>query len=150
MKNISQQSALPPLSASTIRKLMFDLHHLKETADRKKVSINPYEEQEEFLAGQENFELGCWLHYFSRRVSHQGKKGLSARIQCARKLFEKEVFRPGYKFFTVFDFGERHFDTIFEMGDSQEVIAGLRKLIPTDSSGNLVKAFNYFGWPIHG
>jgi hypothetical protein len=39
------------------------------------------------------------------------------------------------------------FDTIFEMGDAKEVIEGLRQLIPTDMTGNIAKAFEYFGWP---
>jgi hypothetical protein len=48
----------------------------------------------------------------------------------------------------VFDFGERQFDRIFEMGDAQNVIDTLRDAVDTDSSGLMHKAFVHFGWPL--
>lgn len=57
---------------------------------------------------------------------------------------------PEYGFHTVFDFGERQFDDIFEQGDSKAVIAGLRSKIATDKTGLIASSFAYFGWPING
>lgn len=64
------------------------------------------------------------------------------------RIFLAGFNNPCYDFFTVFDFGERQFDGIFEEGDAEEVIDGLRKEIPLDSSGQIATAFEYFGWPV--
>jgi hypothetical protein len=78
----------------------------------------------------------------------EGAEGLKSRIDCARRIFLSGINNPGYDFFTVFDFGERQFDSIFEMGDAEQVIEAIRLLIPGDKSGNIAKAFANFGWPL--
>jgi len=55
---------------------------------------------------------------------------------------------PGYAFFTVFEFGEREFDTIFEMGDSAQVLNGLRKLAHRSRSQHIRQAFAEMGWSL--
>lgn len=136
-----------PLSDSERRSLRADLDNIRLTAARKKVTLDPYDEANEAHSGNLHFELGCWLYYYRRRISVEGTE---TRIDCARRIFEAGITNPGYKFFTVFDFGERQFDTLFESGDAEEVIAGLRALIPGDTTGNIQKAFTYFGWPVLG
>lgn len=133
-----------PITAAERKQLKANLADLRATAARKQTTLDAWDESSERQAGTDNFELGCWLYYYNRRV---GTEGIEARIDCARRIFLAGITNPGYRYFTAFDFGERQFDTIFEMGDGAEVIKGLRQLLPSDSTGNLEKAFRYFGWP---
>lgn len=50
------------------------------------------------------------------------------------------------QFFTVFGFGERDFDSLFEMGDADQVVAGLRAML--DSDVHIRNAFLFHRWPI--
>lgn len=133
-----------PITAAERKQLKANLADLRATAARNQTTLDDWEERNEREAGHQHFELGCWLYYYHRRV---GTEGVEARIDCARRIFLAGITNPKYQFFTAFSFGERQFDTIFEMGDSAEVIKGLQQLIPSDSTGNIAKAFQYFGWP---
>lgn len=134
-----------PLSAAERGKLRADAANIRATAERKGCTLDQWDERQESAAAAQHFELGCWLFYYSRRI---GTEATETRIDCARRIFTEGITNPGYQFFTIFDFGERQFDTLFEMGDAEHVIAGLRRFIATDSTGNLQKAFDYMGWPI--
>lgn len=133
-----------PISAEQRQQLKRDLQNIEATAQRKGISLLPYEQIQETAAGNQHFELGCWLFYFSRKVGL--KDGLKHRIDCALKIFEAGMTSVNYQFYTVFDFGARQFDTIFEMGDAQRVVAGLRQHLKDDKTGNLAAAFQSFGW----
>jgi hypothetical protein len=137
--------AKAPLSSAERQQLKTDAANIRATATRKGHTLDAWAESAERNAAADHFELGCWLFYYNRRV---GRDTVESRIDCARRIFVAGITNPGYDFFTVFDFGERQFDTIFEMGDANEVIDGLRKFLFTDTSGNLRKAFNYMGWPM--
>lgn len=137
-----------PLKASELARLRADVMDIRATAKRKNVTLDDWDEKRETAAAKEYFDLGCWLYYYSRRVGLSDAEGLKSRIDCARRLFLAGICSPGYRFFTVFDFGERNFDTIFEMGDAKEVINGLRALVAQDNYGQLVKAFAYHGWSL--
>jgi len=136
-----------PISKAARYQLMHDTRNIRACADRKKVTLDAWDESRERAAAEQHFELGCWLYYYSRRIGLTGPQGLQQRIDCACRLFMAGFTSPGYQFFTVFDFGSRTFDTLFEMGDAEEVIAGLRTMLADDKSGMLNKAFDYFGWP---
>ena len=92
--------------------------------------------------GSQQFELGCWLHFYSTRVY---ATGTWARIDCVRRLLlaEYEQLNPSYDFFTVFDFGERQFDTCFEMDDSQSVMLSI---MPLRSIPAVNEKFQQVGW----
>ena len=51
-------------------------------------------------------------------------------------------------FFPVFEFGEREFDTSFEMGDTAQVLDGLRKLAHRSRSQHIKEAFDEMGWSL--
>ena len=133
-----------PIAGSERRKLKADLQNLRATAARKGTLLDAWDERIESRAGKEHFELGCWLYYYSQRIYTEG---VESRIDCARRIFAEGITNPGYRFFTVFDFGERQFDTLFEMGDAEQVIEGLRRYLPGDETGGLKRAFENFGWP---
>ena len=139
-------SVRAPITDDERNRLMADLTHLRAAADRKGSTLDAWEERREKNLGKAHFELGCWLYYYRNRVGL--RNGLADRIDCARRIFVEGINNPGYDFFTAFDFGERQFDTIFEMGDSEQVIDGLRQHLKDDSSGNLAAAFQNFGWPM--
>lgn len=135
-----------PISTAERAQLRSDARDVRATAERKMLTLDWYEEKQETAFATDQFELGCWLFYFSRRIGLEGPDGLKARIECAERLFMSGICNPGYDFFTVFNFGERQFDTIFEMGDAELVVDALRKLIPKDRTGRLAQAFEHFGW----
>lgn len=135
-----------PLTAEELAALRADAQNIRAAAKRKGVTLDDWDEKRETEAAQQHFNLGCWLHYYSRRV--YAAEGLRDRIDCARRIFLAGLQNPGYRFFTVFDFGERNFDTIFEMGDADQVINELRQLAKSDKTGRIAQAFTHFGWPL--
>lgn len=138
----------PPLTTKELAALRADAQNIRATAERKNVACDALDEQRETEAAQRHFDLGCWLYYYSRRVYLEGEAGLRNRVDCARRIFLAGFWTPGYRFFTAFEFGERNFDTIFEMGDADQVIDELRQLAESDKTGRIAQAFVYFGWQI--
>jgi len=135
-----------PISQTVRARLLAGAGNIRAAAQRKGTTLDSFEERRESNAAREHFELGCWLHYYAPLVGRGD--GLQARIDCAARLFLSGITNPGDDFFTVFDFGDRQFDTIFEMGDSEMVIDGLRQMIQKDKTGRIAEAFSYFGWPV--
>jgi len=138
--------ALAPLTSMQLEQLRTDANDVRAAAARKGVDLDAWDEARERDAARTNFALGTWLFYFSTRVGKVG--GLGDRIECLRRLFEARIYQPGYQFYTVFDFGERQFDTCVEMGDADEVKDGLRELAHKHRNPNLLAAFEYMGWSL--
>lgn len=134
---------LAPIDDDKRARLKQDLKDIGACAKRKGVVIDPFEVRRESLRGLQHFELGCWLHFYAPRVGQIG--GLWARIDCLRRLLVSDygAFSPGYDFCTVFDFGARLFDTIFEMGDSDLV---LKAVIPLRKVESVQQKFLAAGW----
>lgn len=144
-----EKRKLAPLTAAQLKQLRIDAKNVRGTAERKQVTLDQWEEWNEKRHAEQYFTLGCWLYYHSNRIYEA--KGLADRIDCMRRIFETGLPRPHlhYEFFTVFNFGERQFDTLVEMGDAEEVIDGVRKYINDSQEGqNIREAFQYMGWPI--
>ena len=135
-----------PLSNAIRERLRRDLENIRATAERKQVTLDRWEEMDEQLEGKAHFELGCWLYFYSARIGQPG--AFQDRVDCLRRIYQAGLTHLNYEFFTVFDFGERQYDTLVEMGDGSEVVDALRALIPRDTTGNLVKAFEYNHWPL--
>jgi hypothetical protein len=137
-----------PITKAERAQLLNDSADLQGTAKRKGVTLDRYEEAREGLVAAKHFELGCWLFRFTKLRGLPPTQYLAERIDVVTRLFLAGFNNPRYDFFTVFDFGERQFDGIFEQGDSENVLEGLRRNIPLDTTGRLVTAFEYFGWPL--
>ena len=106
-----------------------------------------WEAQDEFEHAQRYFELGCWLKYFSERVgASQGPDGLADRIECVRKCWEAGVYDVGYSFYSVFRFGERQFDTCFEMGDGDKVAQALVEIARDNPNGPIADGVRRMQW----
>jgi hypothetical protein len=133
-----------PISARDRERLRRDTatDRIMACAKRKGLDVSPFPLMCEASAGQAHFELGCWLHYYNRRV---GDAGAWARIDCMRRLLLSDYpsFNPHYDFHTVFDFGEREFDTCFEMCDGSDV---LRALVSLRSVPAVAAKFAEAGW----
>lgn len=137
---------LAPLSAAQLAQLRADANDLWSAAKRKGTTLDRWEHSDESAAARDYFHLGTWLFYYSTRI---GKvDALQDRIDCARRIFESGIQQIGYRFFTIFDFGNRQFDTLFEMGDAQEVLDGLREIVQNGRNANLIAAFSYMGWSL--
>ncbi|MDZ4313841.1 MAG: hypothetical protein U0989_03610 [Azonexus sp.] len=136
-----------PLSAAQLKQLKLDAKNVRATAERKEVTLDKWEENDEMFHATHYFELGCWLFYYSARI--YSPEGVADRIDCMRRIFEAGLDHLNYEFFSVFDFGERQFDTLVETGDAEAVIDGVRKRINDSWEGQNVRAaFKYMGWPI--
>lgn len=138
----------PPLSEAELARLRADARDIPGTAKRRNTTLDAWDLRSERAAAEKHFALGCWLFYYSRRIFLTGPEGLQHRIDCARRIFEAGLGNPGYAFFTVFEFGEREFDTIFEMGDSAQVLDGLRKMAHRSRSQHIRQAFAEMGWSL--
>lgn len=138
----------PPISEAERARLRADARDIPATARRRNTTLDAWDLRSESAAAKKHFALGCWLFYYSRRIFLTGPEGLRHRIDCARRIFEAGFANPGYAFFTVFEFGEREFDTIFEMGDSAQVLEGLRKLARKSRSPYIKEAFAEMGWSL--
>lgn len=83
--------------------------------------------------GLQHLDFLVKLHNLSTGIRAEGPQGLKARIECARHIFTAEdqlssVVLSELRSFlaqVVFCFGEREFDTLFEMGDGDQVKAAL-------------------------
>lgn len=138
--------AKAPITSKERATLAKDAGDLHAAAQRKCLTLNLYEERTEGRVAKQNFELGCWLFHYQKAITKTDD--LHTRVQCLLRLFLNGITNPGYDFFTVFDFGERQFDSTMEMGDSKQVLAELRKALPLDKSGLLRHAFEYHGWAL--
>lgn len=142
-----KQRTTAPLTAAQRKQLQQDAADIRATAARKNVTLDKWEEQSEAYHAKHHFELGCWLFYYSKRIDQP--EALADRIDCMRRIFEAGFTHLGYDFFTVFDFGERQFDTLVEMNDGKAVIEGVRKYLTDTEKGSHVRdAFKYMGWPL--
>jgi hypothetical protein len=121
--------------------------NVKQAAIEKGLDISEWENQRETQAARDHFELGCWLYYYSKRLWNPGS--LKERIDCVRRIYEAGYVHLGYDFYTVFDFGERHYDSIMEMGDGAAVVDGLRQyMMFSTAPDKLIAAFTYNNWPL--
>lgn len=133
-----------PITDEQRAHLKRDASDLHGTAMRKGSTLDRWEHEEEARTARDHFELGCWLFYYSKRF-YGGQDTLDLRIDIVRRLFQAGIYAPAYMFFTVFDFGERQFDSIFEQGDAEHVIEGLRASLYDDE---VRKGFEYCGWSL--
>ncbi|WP_194727402.1 hypothetical protein [Noviherbaspirillum malthae] len=136
-----------PISIAERTQLRTDANDIRAAAKRKQVTLDRFEDARESTFAKTHFELGAWLFYYRNRISATGAQGLQDRIDCARRIYEAGLINPEYDFFTVFDFGERQYDTIFESGDADAVLDGLRFILNSAPTEGLRKAFLSYGWP---
>lgn len=136
-----------PLTREQLQQLQRDSQDIRATATRKQVTLDAWEERSESIAAKAHFDLGCWLYHYTTLRGLTPAEHMRARVNVLVRLFMNDIQNPRYRFYTVFDFGERQFDGMFEEGDSSELIAELRKYLANDETGRMSKAFDCFGWP---
>jgi hypothetical protein len=139
-------NAKAPIPAAVRAQLKRDAQNVRACAERKGLSMDHWEEMDEAEHAKNHFELGCWLYFYQRSFYDLSKDSINERVQCMLRLFLNGFTNPGYRFYTVFDFGERQFDSIMEMGDSERVMAEMQKALPLDKTGKIAAAFSYYGW----
>lgn len=124
-----------PISATLRAQLQKDTSSIQALKDAAKRhgdgGLDNYDASIEFDAARRHFELGCWLAYYATRVYKP--EALQDRIDCAARLLRAGIDDVGYQFYTAFRFGERNFDTCFEMGDADDVVAGLYERAKLDN-----------------
>jgi PhoPQ-activated pathogenicity-related protein len=108
---MTMSNSFPPLTAKQLKQLRTDAADLRSAEARKNVTFDSWDHVREAEAAQKRFELGCWLFYYSTRIHRPGKNNLADRVDCPRRIFEAGFTRLTYEFYTVFDFGERQFDS---------------------------------------
>lgn len=138
--------AKAPLAVATCIQLDHDAKHIVACAARKCVTLDSWEVRKEERMAETHFALGCWLYHFTTLRGLGTAQYLQARVEILVRLFMADIQNPGYSFFTVFDFGERQFDSIFEEGDGDAVLDALRVYLKHDKTGLIRKAFDRYGW----
>lgn len=135
------------LSTSELAMLKIRALNIQATAKEKGNSpLDSWDLQNEIWHAEKHFELGCWLYFYSKKVGKEGSAGLFFRIGCLKKIIKSGIEKTGYSFFTVFDFGEREYDTIFEMGDGDLVKKAILAEIPKDTTGLFKTYCANMGW----
>jgi hypothetical protein len=136
-----------PISDGARSQLKKDASDIAATAARKGLALDPFELRDEQETAKAHFELGCWLYRYTKIAPVLGRdEHLKERIDLVERLIMTGFNNPVYSFQTVFDFGERDFDDIFENFDGEAVKEGLRQKIKADTTGMLLKGFMHFGW----
>lgn len=144
----TSRSVLPPLSASVLQQLKLDAADIVATAKRKNFTLDRWEESEERFHAKHYFNLGCWLFYWCRLIYKTGDIGFQNRVDCLARIMEADLCPLGYAFFVVFEFGERQFDTLLEMGDADLVIEAVRQKYLVTKNAGIKNGFTYFEWPL--
>lgn len=133
-----------PISKKERDMLLADRANIKGAAQRKGVTLDDWDEQIESAAAKNNFELGCWLFLAAKSYSAPAED----RAEFLRRIFISGFASLGYEFFTIFNFGERQFDSLLEQGDGDQIIDILRSEIPVDKTRGIQRAFDYHGWVV--
>lgn len=115
-------------------------------AERKGYTCSRWEAEKEQQTARNHFELGCWLSHYAGRVGRE--RDPQVRIDCVRRIWESGITSPGDRFFTVFGFSEREFDTCFEMGDGDKVAAALKAMAIEDPTGPIAAGVRAFKWDL--
>lgn len=139
---------LPPLSKPVLEQLRKDAANVRAAAERKEMTLSRSEEAEETQTAKQYFNLGCWLFYYQREMYKPGVDSLKMQIDTVVRLFRNGFFNPGYAFYTVFNFGEREWDTVFEMENSSEVLQGVRAIYAETRDPLIAEGFAYAGWSL--
>lgn len=136
-----------PLSSTQVMQLKRNAENIQATAKALgNVALTPAELEDEQYHAENHFELGCWLHYYKNEIGKEGEIGLQARVDCLKRLIKAGFGNPEFSFYTVFGFGGREFDTIFEMGDGDQVKEAVLGMIESDTSGAIKKFCKQAGW----
>jgi hypothetical protein len=148
-QSMKLKNGMPPLSKAVISQLRIDASNVRAAAVRKNLVLDKYEEREETLAAKRYFQLGAWLYYYKHEMwRDRGRNYLDMQVACLLRLFQAQIPSPGYRFFTVFDFGDRDFDTLFENGNSAEVLQELRAIYFQTKDAAIASGFAYHGWQL--
>lgn len=134
-----------PITDGQRRRFGHNLAHLADVAARKGVHVPRADLEREYRAGRADFELGCWLYFYSRYIHHPA--ATQARIDCLRRLLAAGVTCLDRPLLLAFDIGPRQFDSLLLGDDAELVMAGVRAFIPDETTGNLAKAITWLGWP---
>ena len=73
-----------PLTFAHRALFQLDAKDVRAAAQRKVVPCDDWDAKRGTASAKQYFQLGCWLFYYSRRVSLFGTPGLVSRIDCAR------------------------------------------------------------------
>lgn len=137
-----------PISAQVRNQLQRDtqsVESIKAAARRcGDETLSHWDAADELDHARQHFELGCWLHHYAGTVGQPD--ALADRIDCVRRCWEAGVYDVNYSFYSVFRFGERQFDTCFEMGDGEQVAQALMELAREDPDGPIAAGVRKFGW----
>lgn len=144
MSHRNEKAPIPASLRAQFARDCSSVEAILATAARKGNTCDWSEAGREKEAADRHFELGCWLHYYAPRVYRP--ENLQDRIDCVRRCFEAGITNPGYDFHSVFGFGERQFDTCFEMGDGDKVRAALEEIARAAPGGAVAQGVRAMGW----
>jgi len=130
-----------PVSYKIRAQLERRLHNIHRIAKRDGWDTHDVQFQQE--QGQQNFELAMWCYWLSRRrksftVSDRARLVLAV-LSSGKTSIENE-------FLIVFNFSERSFDAIFEMGDGDEVVEAISHLVHASNDPVALKGLRSNGW----
>lgn len=144
LKPLSSAAPIPQRSRDQFKSDACSVDAVMAAAKRAGNVCDRWEARDEFDKAAAHFELGCWLHYYAGRVYDPQHR--QDRIDCIRRIWEAGIHDVGYSFYSVFGFGERHFDTCFEMGDGQEVADALKQMARKAPDGPIAAGVKAMGW----
>lgn len=128
------------------------LNNIRQVAIRKNLDVCTRDLLREAEIGEREIQFLTKLHNLRIGTTQEGEHGLNARIACATHIFTAAdqsscvTIRDikSWNAYTVFDFGEREFDALFEMGDGAQVKDALVEL--AQSNARVAATCREFGW----
>lgn len=128
------------------------LENVPLIVEQQQIVVTQREMESEKKFGLANLAFLTKLHNVNMGTGSEGPEGLKARIACASHIFTAQDQKSAvsiddlrsWRAYTVFGFGDREFDNLFEMGDGDQVHAAMMKLSQTSRSAASVCA--NMGW----
>lgn len=134
-----------PITARQRTMLRKRLANIEATARARGVTLDAWDKYTEEDAGRTHFELGAWLWW----AAHHGVVNsgcVETRAHVVHMILASGKSDIGYEFYTVFEFGERDFDSFFEYGDGLDVVMAVRRLVFESGNPTAITALREAGW----
>lgn len=132
-----------PVSLRDRAMLRRRLADLPAVARRRGTTLSDWDRRIEEAAGRTHFEVGAWLWWAQQRGE---RLTLDDRARVVFAVLASGLTTVGYEFFTVFEAGERDWDSFFEMNDGAELVEAVAARVRASGHPVALAGLRANGW----